>query len=195
MSASCPAVTVSSASACIADRVAPCFFPPNLPHNFILPPIAMKFASYIATATLTALCLTAPVLAQERGTKEEAKTLVDSAWEHVKKVGNEKAFKDFTTDKATWSKKDLYVMAADFKGVTLAHGANEKLVGKEMLGVKDANGVAFMAKMIDAAKSPAGTGWVDYDWPHPQTKKIEGKSSYVRKLPSGDGFVGVGVYR
>jgi signal transduction histidine kinase len=133
--------------------------------------------------------------AQERGTKDEAKALADAAYEHVKKVGQEQAFKDFTTDKAHWTKKDLYVATTDFEGITLAHGANEKLVGKNMLGVKDANGVSFMAKMIEAAKSPAGTGWVDYDWPNPLTKKIEGKTTYVRVLPGGKTLVSVGFYR
>jgi hypothetical protein len=38
--------------------------------------------------------------AQERGTKDEAKALADAAWEHVKKVGEEKAFQDFTHDKS-----------------------------------------------------------------------------------------------
>jgi len=145
-------------------------------------------------AACASLALFGNAMAQERGSKDEAKALADAAWEHVKKTGIEKAYKDFTTDKANWTKKDLYVMAADFKGVTLAHGGNEKLIGKEMLGVKDANGVAFMAKMIETA-STKGSGWVDYDWPNPLSKKIEGKSSYVRKLPVGDGFVGVGAYR
>jgi signal transduction histidine kinase len=152
-----------------------------------------KWIRWIVGA-VASLALVGGALAQERGTKDEAKALVDAAWEHVKKVGPEKAFKDFTEDKANWTKKDLYVMAADGKGITLAHGANAKLVGKGMLGVKDANGVAFMATMLELANSK-GSGWVDYDWPHPVTKKIEGKSSYVRKLPSGDGFVGVGIYR
>jgi len=133
--------------------------------------------------------------AQDRGSKDEAKALAEAAAEHVKKVGADAAFKDFTSDKANWTKKDLYVLATSFSGNTLAHGGNAKLVGKGMLEVKDANGLAFVAKMIETAKSPAGKGWVDYDWPHPQTKKIEGKSTYVIKLPSGDAFVGVGIYR
>ena len=30
---------------------------------------------------------------------------------------------------------------------------------------------------------------------NPLTKKVEGKSTYVRKTPGGDGLVGVGIYR
>lgn len=156
----------------------------------------MNFTRRLACGLPLALLLAGgAALAQEHGSKDEAKALADSAWEHVKKVGKEQAFKDFSTDKAAWTRKDLYVIATDFNGVTLAHGGNARLVGKSMMGVKDANGVVFVTKMIEAAKSAAGNGWVDYDWPHPQTKKIEGKSTYVRKMASGDGFVAVGVYR
>jgi signal transduction histidine kinase len=133
--------------------------------------------------------------AQERGTKDEAKALADAAFEHVKKVGAEQAYKDFTTDKAHWTKKDLYVAVTDLDGNTLAHGANEKLIGKNMLGIKDANGVSFMAKMIETAKSPAGSGWVDYDWANPLSKKIEGKTSFVRMAPGNKTVVSVGYYR
>lgn len=145
------------------------------------------------TLGLAAACLAAPALAQERATKDEAKAMVDSAFEHVKKVGPEKAYKDFTTDKAAWTKKDLYVMVYDNKGLALAHGGNEKIVGKDMSGVKDANGVAIVTGMI--ALAAKGGGWFDYDWADPISKKLMPKSTFARKQPNGEGFIGVGVYR
>lgn len=131
--------------------------------------------------------------AQERGTKDEAVAMAKAAFEHIKKVGTDKAYKDFTTDKAAWVKKDLYVMVYDGKGVTLAHGANEKMVGKDMTAIKDANGNAVVPGLIGVAAK--GGGWFDYDWPDPITKKIAQKSTYAIKPPSGDGFIGVGIYR
>ncbi len=144
-------------------------------------------------AGLAALALVGGAMAQERGTKDEAKAMVDAAFEHIKKVGADKAYKDFTADKAAWTKKDLYVMVYDSKSNGLAHGANEKIVGKDMSQVKDANGVAIVPGMV--AMAAKGGGWFDYDWPHPQTKKIESKTTYARKQPNGEGFIGVGVYR
>ena len=41
--------------------------------------------------------------------------------------------------------------------------------------------------MVEIANG-AGSGWVDYKWPNPQTNKIEDKSSYVEKM--GDYFAG-----
>lgn len=145
-------------------------------------------------AAVAALSLNSTALAQEHGSKDEAKAMVDAAVEHVKKVGGAQAMKDFTTDKAKWSKKDLYVFAYDMKGLCLAHGANEKLVGKDMGQVKDSNGKPIIVEMIKLT-SAGKDGWVDYDWAHPVSKKIEPKSSYVRKIANPDGFVGVGIYR
>jgi signal transduction histidine kinase len=146
-----------------------------------------------AAVVLSAACIAAPVLAQERGTKEEAKAMVDAAFDHIKKVGAEKAYKDFTTDKANWTKKDLYVMVYDDKAIVLAHGGNEKLLGKDMSAVKDNNGQPVVAGLL--AMAAKGGGWYDYDWPDPVTKKIMAKSTYARKQPNGEGFIGVGIYR
>lgn len=149
-------------------------------HLFALPAALLVFA--------------APALAEERGTKQEAIAMVNAAFEHLKAVGSEKGNADFTSDKAKWVKKDLYVFVFDDKGVFLSHGANDKLVGRNMANMKDANGKGIFPAMQEIA-AKTGTGWVDYDWAHPQTKKVEGKSSYVRKAPDGKSLIGVGIYR
>jgi signal transduction histidine kinase len=151
-----------------------------------------SFLKWTLSSVLT-LGLAVGAQAQERGTKDEAKAMTDAAYKHIEKVGAEKAYKDFTNDKAAWTKKDLYVMVYDSKGVALAHGANDKLVGKDMSAVKDANGTPIVTGMV--ALAAKGGGWFDYDWPDPVTKKIMAKSTYARKQPNGDGFIGVGVYK
>ena len=140
------------------------------------------------------LGVAAAALAQDAGTKDEAKAMVDQAIEHVKKVGPEKAFKDFTVDKATWTRKDLYVMVYDSKGTCVGHGANEKLIGKNLIALQDPNGKLLIKELTDTAMQK-GSGWVDYEWPHPLTKKIESKSTYVRKMTNYEGWLGVGIYR
>ncbi len=153
----------------------------------------MKFLRALFALTLVGFMSTF-ALAQDRGTRDEAKALAERAAAHVKAVGPEKAFNDFTHDKATWNKKDLYVFALDMKGLTVAHGANDKLVGKSMMELKDTNGKLFVKELTEVAKGK-GTGWVEYDWAHPITKKVEGKVTYAIKLSNYDGLVAVGVYR
>ena len=127
-----------------------------------------------------------------RGTRDEAKTLAEAAAAYVNKVGSDQAFKDFSAD-AKWHPKDMYVFAQNMDAVMIYHGANEKLIGKNFAEVKDSTGKEFNKEMIAAAKK--GAGWVDYQWAHPVTKKIEDKSSYVVRINKPDGFVGVGIYR
>jgi len=130
---------------------------------------------------------------QERANKDEAVAMVKAAFDHIKKAGPEKAFDDFTNDKGNWIKKDLYVMVYDNSGKTLAHGGNAKLVGKMLSNVKDVNGVAIFAGMLETAAK--GGGWFNYDWPDPVTQKVMPKTTYVIRQPNGEGFIGVGVYR
>jgi signal transduction histidine kinase len=155
----------------------------------------MKFLQSVAFAFALATASHAVQAQDQRGTKEEALAMANAAVSHVQKAGTEKAYKDFN-DKANaeWHKKDLYVFVNRYDGMTLAHGSNEKLLGKDMSGLKDQDGKPFIQEMIATAKK-SGSGWVEYSWVHPETRKLAGKAAYVKALPSGDGFVGVGIYR
>jgi signal transduction histidine kinase len=48
--------------------------------------------------------------------------------------------------------------------------------------------------MVEIAKTK-GSGWEEYPWPHPLTKKIQVKRAYVAKIPGYDGFLAVGIYK
>lgn len=155
-----------------------------------MPLIRRHFAAVLALSTVLAL----PAFAQERGTREEAKALNEAAVAHIKKVGAEQAAKDFATDKARWMPKDLYPFVQDFSGVMRFH-LNDKMIGKNFSEVKDASGKEFAKEMLSVARSPKASGWVDYEWTHPVSKKIEDKTSYIQRVPGMDLFVGVGIYR
>jgi signal transduction histidine kinase len=144
-------------------------------------------------ALCASLAFVAGASAQDHGTRDEAKALTEAAIAHMKKVGNDKAFDDFTKDKATWNKKDLYVFVFDTEANWKAHGANEKLVGKNLINLKDQNGKEFVKDFV--ATAVKGEGWVDYDWAHPVSKKVEGKSSYVKRVAGTNLAVSVGIYR
>jgi len=151
------------------------------------------FLKCIAAAALS-VSLVPASFAQDKGSKDEAKAMVEEALAHVKAVGADKAYADFTNDKAHWVKKDMYVFVFDMKGNTLAHGGNAKLVGKNLVEMRDAKGRSGVLEMGKIAAS-SGNGWYDYDFVHPITKQTAAKTSFVSKLPNVDGYVGVGVYR
>ena len=126
------------------------------------------------------------------GTANEAQALMNKAAAVIKSEGKEKAFQEFTNQTGKFVDRDLYIVAVDFNGLTLAHGGNAKLVGKNLIGLKDADGNYFIKRFIETAKTK-GTGWVDYKWVNPVTKKIESKSTYIRKID--DYFIGCGIYK
>ena len=69
----------------------------------------------------------------------------------------------------------------DMNANMLYHGANEKLIGKNFTEMRDSSGKEFNKEMIASAKK--GSGWVDYQWAHPVTKKVEDKSANFRRDP------------
>ncbi|MDZ7858158.1 cache domain-containing protein [Sphaerotilus sp.] len=155
-----------------------------------MPLIRRRFAAVLALSAMMAL----PVLAQERASRDEAKVLNEAAVAHIKKVGPDQAAKDFATDKARWMPKDLYPFVQEFSGVMRFH-LNDKMIGKNFMDVKDASGKEFAKEMLSVAKSAKAAGWVDYEWNHPVTKKIEDKTAYIQRVPGAELFVGVGIYR
>ena len=155
----------------------------------------MNFARrHVAAAFALSALLALPALAQDRGSRDEAKALNDAAVAHIKKVGLDQAVKDFGTDRSKWMPKDLYPFVQDFGGVMRFH-LNDKMIGKNFIDVKDSSGKEFGKEMLSVAKSPKAVGWVDYEWTHPVTKKIEDKTSYIQRVPGADMLVGVGIYR
>lgn len=145
--------------------------------------------------TLGLMIFTITGFADDRGGKEEATALVDKAISYIQKTGAEKAFKEFS-DKTNkeWHVKDVYLFCYDGKNVNTCHGDNEKLIGKDLSSMKSPDGQLLIKNMNELAASK-GSGWIEYEWPHPQTKKVEHKKAFIKKLPSGDGFVGAGIYK
>lgn len=142
-----------------------------------------------------ALCVSAalPAFAQERGTADEAKALVEKGIAHIKAVGAEKAYADFTAG-GKWADRDLYIFAYDFNGVNLAFGNKPAMVGKNLFDLKDAGGNPVIKDLANVAKTK-GSGWHNYMWSDPITKKVQPKSSYVVRVPGAEAFIGAGIYK
>ncbi len=154
--------------------------------------IRRLFCQFLVAGMATSICA-APAFAQERGSFDDAKNLITKAQAHIKKVGAETAFKDFTNDKANWNYKDVYVFVLDMKGNQIAHGANAKQVGKNFWEFKDPNGKLLFQEF--AAAAAKGSGDVEYQWAHPVTKKVETKISHIEKIVGTDYYIGAGAYK
>ena len=136
-----------------------------------------------------AVTVSSAALADERATPDEAKAMAVKAAEYVKAAGPDAAYKAFTEKASGWVDRDLYVFVVRHDGVTLAHGGNAVLVGKNLSNLKDVDGKPFIQDIIGVKDE----GWVDYKWKNSQTQAVEQKTSYVVMV--GDTAVGVGAYR
>ncbi len=146
--------------------------------------------SCLVLACAVTLSAAAP---REFGTREEAVEMVKRVQAKFKADGPEATFRA-VSDKTVpaFHDRDLYPFIYDLQGINVAHGARPALIGKNLISLKDQDGVYLIRSMIVIAKEQ-GNGWIDYKWPNPITDRIEDKSSYIERM--GDYFVGVGVYR
>jgi len=67
-----------------------------------------------------------------------------------------------------------------------------KLIGKSVTDAIDFDGKPYGQEILDVAKTK-GSGWVDYKFTDPMTKKLADKSLYVLKVD--DVILGCGVYK
>jgi signal transduction histidine kinase len=139
-----------------------------------------------------ALAVAAPAGATDRGTAAQAEAMVRKAVAYVNANGQAKAAEEFTNGTG-FEDRDLYISDYDMSGKVIAHGANAKLVGKNLIGLKDPDGKAFIQMIVDLARSK-GKGWTDsYKFRDPLTDKTAEKVIYVER--AGDTWIGVGIYR
>lgn len=130
--------------------------------------------------------------AAQYGTAAEAEALVKKAVQLIKTDGKEKAFLDINNPKGKYVDRDLYIFVYDMSGKCVAHGFNQKMIGKDLIEMKDPDGKFFVKERIEIAKTK-GKGWQDYKFTDPITKKLEPKSAYIEKVD--DLIVGCGIYK
>lgn len=159
-------------------------------NNFIKKSIVGMFAATLGTLAL----------AVEKSDADDAIVFVKKAVNHIKMHGPEKSFVEFNRTDSPFNtmsemnkKGDLYVFVMNGDGIEVAHGKNPKMQGKNLIDLRDSDGVYLQREMLKACDSKDGKGWVDYKWPNPVTKVVEQKSSYVEKF--GGFCIGTGIYK
>jgi cytochrome c len=149
--------------------------------------------TFLRLALTAAACAVVPSLHAADGgaTRTDAEAMVKKAVAHIKKSGDAAAYADFTGKVAQFIDRDLYIVVYRLDGTVLAHGSNTKMVGKNLIELKDIDGKAFVKERVEMGKAK-GTFWQDYKFTNPETKKIEPKQMYCEKL--NDTVVCGGIY-
>ena len=129
--------------------------------------------------------------ADEFATSKEAEAMVAKASAALT-ADKATTLKEITAKDKKWVDRDLYAVVYDMGGKCLAHGQNEKQVGKDLIDLADADGKEFVKERVALAKSK-GKFWQDYKFTDPVSKKVLPKSAYCEK--SGEVIVCAGVYK
>ncbi len=125
-------------------------------------------------------------------TKDQAIAMVNKAVAFVKQVGAEKAYTEFDKKAGQFRDGELYILVYGMNGHVLAHGANVKLIGKDMNDAQDVDGKYYVKERLALAAKQT-TFWQDYKFVNPVTKKISPKQAYCERV--NDTILCSGIYK
>jgi cytochrome c len=153
---------------------------------------ACSFVSGCLLSAVISAGLAAGTPASAR-TAEEVQALATRAVAHIHDVGRDQAFADFSRPDGGFVDGELYIFCQDISGVVVAHGGNPKIVGRNMADVRGPDGRLSNVE-INRLGLTRGSGWLEFRWPNPATKRIELKSAFVLKVDDST-VCGSGYYK
>jgi hypothetical protein len=150
----------------------------------------------ITAASAAVLTLSATAFAQQGGTAQEARAMLDKAVAAVK-ADKTKALDMFNKGEGGFRDRDLYVFCSnnsDGKLVAIGNPQMKQLLGTDTRTLKDSAGKAYGLEIYTAGQKPEGvTEVTGYLFPRPSDPKPVPKNSFVTKV--GDINCGVGYYK
>jgi cytochrome c len=143
---------------------------------------AMKnWKTKLPAVLAVAVFLGGSAFAAERATKDEAQAMVKKAVAFVKAQGADKGYTEISNKAGQFIDRDLYIVVYGLDGKVLAHGANEKLIGQNLIDAKDVDGKLFVKERAELGRTQASF-WQDYKFVDPLSKKVEPKQMYCERL-------------
>ena len=151
----------------------------------------MKHLHHFLVATAAA-ALSFAASAGDNATPAEATAMVKKGVAFIKAGGKDKGYAEISNKQGQFNDRDLYLTVYGLDGTVRAHGANDKMIGKNLIGLKDVDGKEFVKERVELAQAKT-TFWQDYKFTNPVSKKVEPKSMYCERLE--DAVVCGGVYK
>ena len=128
----------------------------------------------------------------EVATRDDAVAMVKKGVAFIKASGNDKGYAEVSNKTGKFVDRDLYLVVYGLDGLVRAHGANEKMIGKNLIDLKDVDGKPFVKERVEMGQKQA-TFWQDYKFTNPVTRKVEPKQMYCERLE--DTVVCGGIYK
>ena len=134
-----------------------------------------------------------PALAAEHGTEAEARALVGKVVAQMKADGVDKTLAALNTRAPGLEQGDLFVFVYDYAGNMLAMGPNRKMVGKNLIDMKDVDGMPLAKGMIDMVKAKSKGWYGPYKFSNPKSSTYEYKKAWCEQAV-GETLACSGVY-
>jgi signal transduction histidine kinase len=151
------------------------------------------FTRYAAALVFASAALLPVAQAAEVATKAEAEAMVGKGIKFLKAHGKDKTYAEISNKDGQFVDRDLYLVIYGMDGMVRAHGANAKMIGKNLMEIKDVDGKAFIKERIDMAKKKVPF-WQEYKFTNPVSGKIEPKAMYCIPVPEDEMVLCGGVY-
>src|SRR5689334_4428607 len=91
-----------------------------------------------------AMAFAGSAMAADSANKDEATAMVKKAVGFIKEQGADKAYAEISNKAGKFIDRDLYIVVYQLDGKVLAHGANEKFIGKDMSEAQDVDGKLYV---------------------------------------------------
>jgi cytochrome c len=147
---------------------------------------------HLIAALAATLAFGTAAMAADGAGKDDAVAMVKKAVSFIKEQGGEKAYPELTNKAGKFIDRDLYVVVYRLDGTVLAHGSNEKFVGKDLSDAQDVDGKLYVKERVELAGKQASF-WQDYKFVNPVSKKVEPKQMYCERLENT--AVCAGIYK
>ena len=148
--------------------------------------------SAMAVAATAAALACGAVLAGDHATKAQAEAMVKKGVAFIKANGKEKGYAAISDKQGQFKDRDLYLVVYGLDGKVWAHGANEKMIGKVLIDLKDVDGKEFVKERVELGKTKPSF-WQEYKFTNPVDRKVEPKEMYCERLD--ETVVCGGVYK
>ncbi|MBK5964371.1 hypothetical protein CCR95_09815 [Thiocystis minor] len=115
-------------------------------------------------------------------TPADAQAMVRKAADFYREQGRERFMREVNDPLGAFRQDSLYAFVYDSEMTMLAHPVKPELVGRNLIDQKDWSGGTFFRREIQRIALSEGSGWVDYQYVNPTTRKLQPKTTYVERV-------------
>jgi cytochrome c len=117
----------------------------------------------------------------EVATPDEATAMVKKGVAYIEANGRDKGWAEISNRSGVFNDRDLYRVVYGLDGTVHAHGANEKMIGRDLIDLKDVDGKPFVAERVELGRARPDFRQ-DCRFTNLVSRKVEPEQMYCERL-------------